>query len=82
MVENNRAIAYIMQGELDRAEASLQRVLEVMPDDEEALHKLKIVHAKKGEQAVAVRSEQAAPAEGRRGEEEELRVEDLLWRKR
>ena len=81
MVENNRAIVYILQGELEKVEESLERVLAVDPADEDALANLEIVRSRRGQIPVATGPSAKSESTGQKGETVELELEGLEWKR-
>jgi hypothetical protein len=78
-VENNRSVAYIMLGELERAQQGLQRALAADPGNPEAMHRLEIVNSRLGQGTVAFNSSKdGAQKAGQRAAEGELSLEDLI----
>jgi len=79
MVQNNRSVAYIMLGQLDRAQEVLQLVLAAEPGNMEAMHRLQIVNSRLGQGTVASNVvEDGSKKEGQKASEGELRLEDLV----
>ena len=81
MVENNRAIVFILQGAFEKAADHLERVLALRPDDEEARANLALVHSRMGKAVAARETTEETDREGQRGEEIELQLEELQWKK-
>jgi len=90
-VANNRAVVYIVSGQMAEAATQLQLVLALDPGDEGAKHNLKIVRTHLGEGfgptdagAVEEIDQHLAVGEikeqGERGEAIELKLEDLHWK--
>jgi len=81
MIGNNRAIVFILQGALEQAAEHLERVLALYPEDPEATANLALVQSRRGQVVAAREVSGETEQAGQRGEEIELLLEELRWKK-